>query len=90
GGVWCNTTPTPFPTPIHCGGFVRNAPVCPTGYICQLGKIPDTGGICIPSVTNAMHRIPVAVGASMPTSPLVTWLSGFKGFFTHVFFFWRR
>lgn len=31
----------------HCGGFIRNARKCPSGYHCQLGKIPDAGGICV-------------------------------------------
>lgn len=31
----------------HCGGFMRNAPVCASGFHCQLtaGR-PDTGGTC--------------------------------------------
>ncbi|MES2409430.1 MAG: hypothetical protein V4509_03990 [Patescibacteria group bacterium] len=32
----------------HCGGFIRNAPVCATGFHCQLTvSRPDTGGICV-------------------------------------------
>ena len=35
----------------HCGGFIRNAPVCSTGYHCQLVvSRPDTGGICAADV----------------------------------------
>lgn len=32
----------------HCGGFIRNAPTCATGYHCVLtpGR-PDTGGTCV-------------------------------------------
>ena len=32
----------------HCGGFIRNAPTCASGYHCQLqsGR-PDTGGTCV-------------------------------------------
>lgn len=35
--------------PARCGGFIRNAPTCPAGYRCQLSRIPDTGGICVPN-----------------------------------------
>ena len=32
----------------HCGGFIKNAPVCATGYHCQLKvSMPDTGGTCV-------------------------------------------
>jgi hypothetical protein len=31
----------------HCGGFIQNAPVCASGLKCQLGSIPDSGGICV-------------------------------------------
>lgn len=31
----------------HCGGFIKNAPTCPAGYRCQLGKIADQGGVCV-------------------------------------------
>jgi len=37
-------------TGMHCGGFIRNAPTCPTGYHCQLNsRSPDTGGVCLPN-----------------------------------------
>ncbi len=33
---------------MHCGGFIRNAPTCPSGYHCQLNlRYPDTGGVCV-------------------------------------------
>lgn len=33
---------------MHCGGFINNAPVCITGYHCQLVvSRPDTGGTCV-------------------------------------------
>jgi hypothetical protein len=32
----------------HCGGFIKNAKTCPQGYRCQLGRIPDAGGTCVP------------------------------------------
>ncbi len=32
----------------HCGGFIRNAPTCATGFHCQLGAIADKGGVCVP------------------------------------------
>ncbi|MBU6390263.1 hypothetical protein KGQ31_01810 [Patescibacteria group bacterium] len=35
------------PPQIRCGGFIRNAPTCPTGYHCILNRIPDTGGVCV-------------------------------------------
>lgn len=41
------------PTPaslnlIHCGGNIKNAPTCPSGYTCQLYiSAPDTGGVCV-------------------------------------------
>ena len=31
----------------HCGGFIQNAPACAKGFHCQLGNIPDKGGICV-------------------------------------------
>jgi hypothetical protein len=31
----------------HCGGSVRNAPVCATGLKCALGTPIDAGGICV-------------------------------------------
>ncbi|HUY05354.1 MAG TPA: hypothetical protein VMV62_01395 [Candidatus Paceibacterota bacterium] len=32
----------------HCGGFIRNAPTCASGYHCQLQPSrPDTGGTCV-------------------------------------------
>ncbi len=32
----------------HCGGFIKNAPVCATGLQCQLVvSRPDTGGTCV-------------------------------------------
>jgi len=46
-------TTTPTGAPIagageHCGGFIRFAPVCATGYHCQLVvSRPDTGGTCV-------------------------------------------
>lgn len=32
----------------HCGGFIKDAPVCASGLHCQLvvGR-PDTGGTCV-------------------------------------------
>lgn len=31
----------------HCGGFIQNAPTCPSGYTCKLDvSHPDTGGTC--------------------------------------------
>jgi len=32
----------------HCGGLIRNAPVCASGFHCQLdANRPDTGGTCV-------------------------------------------
>ncbi len=31
-----------------CGGFIRNAPVCASGFHCKLGRVADKGGICVP------------------------------------------
>ncbi len=32
----------------HCGGNIKDAPVCSTGYHCQLSiSNPDTGGTCV-------------------------------------------
>jgi hypothetical protein len=32
----------------HCGGFIKNAPVCATNLHCQLTiSRPDTGGVCV-------------------------------------------
>lgn len=43
---------TPDATGMHCGGFIANAPTCPSGYHCLLGvgggHNPDTGGVCAP------------------------------------------
>ncbi len=36
----------------HCGGFIANAPTCPTGYTCKLNKIADTGGSCVKDDTS--------------------------------------
>ena len=34
--------------PMHCGGFVANAVMCPDGYVCQLRtNNPDAGGSCV-------------------------------------------
>lgn len=42
------TTETKFAQPgEHCGGFIRNAKQCTSGYHCKLGHIPDAGGICV-------------------------------------------
>jgi hypothetical protein len=37
------------PTDIHCGGFIAPARQhqCPTGFTCQLDKVPDVGGSCV-------------------------------------------
>ena len=35
------------PAAMPCGGFIRNAPVCPANYHCVLGNIPDKGGTCV-------------------------------------------
>ncbi len=42
------TPPLHWATGMHCGGFIKNAPTCPTSYRCQLNKIADTGGVCVP------------------------------------------
>jgi hypothetical protein len=32
----------------HCGGFIKDAPVCANGFHCQLTvNRPDTGGTCV-------------------------------------------
>ena len=32
----------------HCGGFIRNAPTCASGFHCVLSTSrPDTGGTCV-------------------------------------------
>ena len=48
------STGTPMSAPTggkdgaHCGGFIRNALICATGYHCQLTvSRPDTGGTCV-------------------------------------------
>ena len=34
----------------HCGGFIKGAPTCATGYHCQLSRTnPDVGGTCVKS-----------------------------------------
>lgn len=43
-----STQATPGVEGIHCGGNIRNAPTCPTGYTCQLYiSEPDAGGVCV-------------------------------------------
>lgn len=37
------------PEDVHCGGFVRNAHQCPTGYTCPRSKVPDVASICVKS-----------------------------------------
>ncbi len=34
-------------TGMHCGGFIKDAPVCPSGYHCELKQIADRGGSCV-------------------------------------------
>ena len=51
------SAPTAMPSPppaaggglsAPCGGFIRNAPSCATGYHCVLTPSrPDTGGTCV-------------------------------------------
>jgi hypothetical protein len=41
-------TATTDNAPVHCGGFIKNAPTCGAGFHCQLSHIPDTGGTCVP------------------------------------------
>jgi hypothetical protein len=45
----------------HCGGFIRNAPVCDKGLVCSLkGKLPvDVGGTCIQSETPATSTVKI-------------------------------
>ena len=32
----------------HCGGFIKDAPICAPGFHCQLQtNRPDTGGTCV-------------------------------------------
>ena len=33
---------------IACGGFIKNQHRCPTGFHCQLSKVPDVPGTCVP------------------------------------------
>ncbi|MDE2019063.1 MAG: hypothetical protein KGJ13_01810 [Patescibacteria group bacterium] len=48
-GAPSSTATSSSPLGMHCGGFIRNAPTCPTGYRCQLDiNRPDTGGVCVP------------------------------------------
>jgi hypothetical protein len=35
------------PGEIKCGGFIRNAPQCPDGYVCVHTKNPDFPGSCV-------------------------------------------
>jgi hypothetical protein len=47
----CNNTTSKCemiqPADIHCGGFMRNAHSCPSGYSCDFeGHVPDVPGIC--------------------------------------------
>ena len=32
---------------MHCGGFMKDAPVCPSGFHCQLKLIAELGGSCV-------------------------------------------
>ena len=32
---------------MHCGGFMKDAPVCPSGFHCQLKPIAELGGSCV-------------------------------------------
>ncbi|MHB8710596.1 MAG: hypothetical protein ACYC6X_03550 [Minisyncoccota bacterium] len=41
------TQPSGWGAGASCGGFMRNAPTCATGYHCKLGAIADKGGICV-------------------------------------------
>ena len=43
------------PGDIHCGGFIRNAHQCTTGYACDFqGHVPDVGGVCAKSCVQNM------------------------------------
>ena len=45
----------------RCGGFIRNAPTCTSGFHCQLDvNAPDTGGTCVAdeAATTASSTVP--------------------------------
>ncbi len=60
----------------HCGGFIQNAPVCVTGYHCQLfTSRPDTGGTCIADSSGGGGILPYNSGVrgtvlTSPTCPV--------------------
>lgn len=54
----------------HCGGFLQNAPVCATGFHCQLVvSRPDTGGVCVVNATSGS-------GGGSGSLPLNSGISG--------------
>jgi hypothetical protein len=51
----------------HCGGFIRNAPVCSAGLHCQLAiSNPDTGGTCVANEPAGGIHGTVMLGPSCP------------------------
>ena len=65
------TQPTVDATGAHCGGFIKNAPTCPSGFHCKLHLIADTGGECVkdsavPSVEASGIEGTVTIGPTCP------------------------
>lgn len=81
----CNFSPCPGATstpttgaPVvgageHCGGFIRNAPVCAAGLRCALNTSrPDTGGTCVADNSGGTSQKTGVSGIVMlgPTCPV--------------------
>ena len=79
GGVYAYALPAPSPSsaPVagageHCGGFIKDAPVCSSGYHCELKvSMPDTGGTCVADATGVQPhdsgiRGTVSLGPTCP------------------------
>ncbi len=58
----------------HCGGFIRNAPTCATGYHCVLtpGR-PDVGGTCVADAATS-----TATSSTSGSPMLPAWVGDMK------------
>lgn len=75
----CPTTPSTTEEPTvagageHCGGNIRFAPICGSGYHCQLViSRPDTGGTCVADTSATLHAglSQRVTGAGISITPL--------------------
>ncbi len=75
GDAIATSTPEGAAAGAHCGGFIRNAPVCAAGLHCVLDPFrPDTGGVCVPDQeatgTNAVLPYDSGIRGSVLLGPV--------------------